>query len=39
MQPDNDDAKKLRVKDYRNESIIDSDIQGLTNILASSRLQ
>jgi hypothetical protein len=39
LQPDTDVAKKLRIKDYRNISIIKSDIQALTNILSSSRLQ
>jgi len=39
LQPDTDVAKKLRIKDYRNISIIKSDIQSLTNILSSSRLQ
>ena len=37
LQPD--DNKKLRAKDYRNISIINADIQGLKNILSSSRLQ
>ena len=39
LQPDTDEAKKLRAKDYRNISMINSDIQALTNILSSSRLQ
>ena len=39
LQPDTDDAKKLRAKDYRNLPIINADIQALTNILSSSRLQ
>tara|TARA_B100000768_G_scaffold181767_2_gene206301 strand:- start:4894 stop:6756 length:1863 start_codon:yes stop_codon:yes gene_type:complete len=37
LQPD--DNKKSRVKDYRNISIINADIQGLKNVLSSSRLQ